>query len=200
MLPSSEDVLSFWFGELDEHGLADEQTSAKWWTKSPAFDEEVRARFGDLHAAIARGEKEDWLEDPRGRLAYVVVLDQLSRNMFRGTKEMFAFDERALAAATEGVERGHDRALACAERTFLYMPFMHAESLDAQERCIEHFRSLAEGVSEPAKKRVLNNVDFAVRHRDIVARFDRFPHRNELLGRPSTDEEVAFLEQPGSSF
>jgi len=200
MQPSSEDVLSFWFGELDEHGLASQETSAKWFTKSAAFDDEVRARFGDLHAAIARGENESWLDDARGRLAYVVVLDQLSRNMFRGTKEMFAFDERALAAAASGVENGHDRPLACAERTFLYMPFMHAESLDAQERCIELFRGLAEDLSDPARSRVLNNVDYAVRHRDIVARFGRFPHRNELLGRPSTEEESAFLKEPGSSF
>ena len=200
MQVSTDDVLLFWFGELDEHGLANEQTSAKWWTKNPAFDEEVRARFGDLHASIARGEKEAWLDDPRGRLAYVVVLDQLSRNMFRGDKQMFAADERALAAAAGGVEKGHDRSLACAERMFLYMPFMHAESLDHQERCIDLFRALADDLSGPAKTRVLNNVDYAVRHRDIVARFGRFPHRNELLGRASTEEETAFLKEPGSSF
>ncbi|NUO53370.1 MAG: DUF924 domain-containing protein [Polyangiaceae bacterium] len=200
MHPSSEDVLLFWFGELDEHGLATKDATTKWFMKNPAFDEEVRSRFGDLHAAIARGEKESWLDDPRGRLAYVVVLDQLSRNMFRGDKQMFAADERALAAAAAGVEKGHDHPLACAERIFLYMPFMHSESLDAQDRCVELFRTFADGLSGAAKNQVLNNVDYAVRHRDIVARFGRFPHRNELLGRSSTDEEAAFLKEPGSSF
>lgn len=174
-----EEVLAFWFAD-----------PARWWKKDPAFDAEVRAHFGALHEEIERGAHEDWLGTPRGALAYVIVLDQLSRNMFRGTPRMFASDARALAAAREALDRGHDAALAPAERSFLYMPFMHSEDLADQERCVELFR--AAGL--PGQLR------YAEQHRDIVRRFGRFPHRNEILGRASTDEERAFLAQPGSSF
>lgn len=199
-LPSHEDVLTFWFGRLDEHGLATPEASARWWKKDPAFDEEIRARFGGLHLAIMRDERESWLRSARSLLAYVIVLDQFSRNMFRGTPEMFASDARAVAAAEAGIEAGLDRQLACAERVFLYMPFMHVESVPAQHRCVALFERLAAEVEGPAQKDVRSNVGFAERHRDIVVRFGRFPHRNTTLGRDSTDEEVAFLREPHSSF
>lgn len=173
-----DEVLAFW--------LAD---PARWWKKDPAFDAEVRDRFEALHAAIERGEREAWRASPRGALAYVIVLDQMSRNMYRGTARMFASDARALAAATEAIDRGFDQALPSAERGLLYMPLMHSEDLAVQERCVELFRALGN-----------DQVSFAEQHRDIVRRFGRFPHRNELLGRPSTDEEREFLTQPGSSF
>lgn len=199
MSASHEDVLAFWFGELDQQGLASKETTARWFRKSDAFDEEIRSRFGALHAEIARGEREDWLAAPRSRLAYVIVLDQFSRNMFRGTSEMFASDAKALAAAKLSIDAGDDRRHPDAERTFLYMPLMHAESLAEQDCCIELFRALAD---EAAASGVVapNNTEYAIKHRDIVARFGRFPHRNELLGRTSTEEETAFLKEPGSSF
>ncbi|HLU66013.1 MAG TPA: DUF924 family protein [Kofleriaceae bacterium] len=191
-----ERVLDFWLGELDRDGRADRAHAERWWRADPAFDEEVRERFLADHEAVMAGRREGWLEDPRGRVAYVIVLDQLSRNMFRGTPGMFAGDARALAAAREAVDAGLDRDLPHDMRYFLYMPFMHSESLADQDRCVELFRALT-GEAEPSPGSAL---DFAIRHRDIVARFGRFPHRNAILGRASTREEQEFLEQPGSSF
>ena len=177
-LPTAEDVLAFWFAD-----------PARWWKKDPAFDAQVRERFLALHEAIERGEYEDWLATPRGALAYVVVLDQFSRNMFRGTGRSFASDARARAAARGAVDRGDDRALSVDERSFLYMPFMHSEDLSDQDRSCALFAA-----SRPDQAR------YAEMHRDIVRRFGRFPHRNALLGRASTSEEEEFLKQPGSSF
>jgi len=146
------------------------------------------------------GKCEGWLGDGPGTLAYVVVLDQFARNMFRDTPTMFAADALALNAAQQGVEKGFDKALRTHEAVFLYMPLMHAEDLAAQNRCIELFEQLAERSDERAAKQVRGNVDFAIRHRDIIARFGRFPHRNAILKRESTPEEIEFLKTPGSSF
>lgn len=173
-----EDVLTFWFADPE-----------RAWKKDPAFDDELRRRFGALHAAVLRGEHDDWCATPRGVLAYVLVLDQLSRNLHRGDPRAFAGDARALTAAARAVDAGQDRALAPIERGFLYMPFMHSEALADQERAVALFAALGEPF-----------LPFAVQHRDIVARFGRFPHRNAVLGRESTPEEREFLTQPGSSF
>ncbi len=195
-----EAVLDFWFGVLDESGRADEEHSSRWWKKDENFDEEIRRRFGTLHAEIVEGRHEDWLDSPKGLLAYVIVLDQFSRNMFRGTAAMFASDEQAVDAASRGIERGFDQKLALSERTFLYMPFMHAERLEAQERCVELFARFADELEGEERKAILGNHDFAIRHHDIVEKWGRFPHRNEILGRDSTEAEIAFLKKPGSSF
>jgi uncharacterized protein (DUF924 family) len=198
--PGIDEVLSFWFGELDELGQADEDHKKRWFTKDPAFDEEIRRRFGALHGAVAGGEREEWLEAPRGRLAYVIVLDQFSRNMFRDTGEMFAWDGRARDVAVEGIDAGLDRELGVAERGFLYMPLMHSEALEDQERCVALFAAWQGEAPPEAKEWVGYSLKFAEAHRDIVARFGRFPHRNAALGRASSDEELEFLKQPGSSF
>jgi uncharacterized protein (DUF924 family) len=185
-----EDVLGFWFGPLDEQGHADAAHVSRWWKKDAAFDAEVQTRFGALHEAVVRGDRDLWLTTPRGRLAFIVVLDQFSRNMFRDSARAFAGDARALEAAREGIATGADRQLAAHERGFMYMPLMHSESLEAQDRCVELFEAANDAGS----------AKYAERHRDIIRRFGRFPHRNAVLGRLSTDAERAFLEQPGSSF
>ena len=174
---NAEDVLTFWFAD-----------SRRWWKKDPAFDAETRDRFLALHGAVGRGEHEDWLETPRGALAYVIVLDQLSRNMFRGSGGMFEGDERARTATYRALERGFDEGLSDDERMFLYMPLMHSEDIADQDRCAVLFKALPDQLS------------YAKQHRDIVHRFGRFPHRNAVLGRTSTAEELEFLKQPGSSF
>ena len=199
-LPSPADVLEFWFGTLNDSGRADSAHSQRWWRKDPSFDASIRERFAPLHAAIANGERETWLEQPRERLAYVIVLDQFSRNMFRDTARMFAADARALDAARGGVAHGDDRRLAADERSFLYMPFMHSEALADQERCIELFAQFARELPESERESARAQRQYAERHRDIVRRFGRFPHRNRLLGRESTPEEQEFLKQPGSAF
>jgi uncharacterized protein (DUF924 family) len=196
-----DDVLEFWFGWLFEDGSVPEETSARWWTKDPAFDASIRERFGEVLEAAARGELDAWKETPSGVVALVVVLDQLSRNAYRDTPRAFANDARALALAEQADARGDFDTLPPMQAYFLAMPFMHAESLAAQERCILLFRKLAtRAVSEKVKKTLEGGADFAERHRVIVERFGRFPHRNAILGRESTAEELAFLQQPGSSF
>jgi uncharacterized protein (DUF924 family) len=195
-----EAVLEFWFGALDGRGVAAEAKTRSWFEKNEAFDREIEARFGALHAALARGEREEWLSSTRGSLATVIVLDQFSRNMFRNTKQMFASDPRALAIATALVERGEDRKLAFAERGFVYMPFMHSERLADQERCVELFQTFRDEHVGELRDVCQYSLGYAERHRDIIRRFGRFPHRNAILGRESTPEEIEFLKQPGSSF
>ncbi|MCA9542153.1 MAG: DUF924 family protein, partial [Myxococcales bacterium] len=193
-------VLSFWFGALDADGLADADHTKRWFTKSPEFDETLRTTFGTEHTAVAEGHRSEWLNTPRGRLAWIIVLDQFSRNLSRDSAAMYAHDEAAVHAVLDGLDRGHDRALCTDERVFFYMPLMHSESLTHQDRCVGLFAALHDQVSGAARDRVANNLNYARRHRDIVAKFGRFPHRNALLGRESTAEEVEFLKQPGSAF
>ena len=193
-------VIDFWFGNLDRHGLADKEHVSSWWKKDEAFDAALRAHFMDLHAEIMDGGRRTWQSQDLGVLATVIVLDQFSRNMFRGTPRMYESDQLAVELATKALEDGVDRRVATHHAVFLYMPFMHSEALEHQERCITLFRELAERVEGPARDAVSGNVDYAIQHRDIVARFGRFPHRNEILGRDSSAEEREFLTQPGSSF
>lgn len=195
-----DEVLSFWFGELDEHGLASEDTTKRWWRKDAAFDEQIRARFEALHRAVLAGEREDWLDSARGRLATLIVLDQLSRNMFRDSARAFAADGQALEIALGGIDQGMDRTLPVAQRAFFYLPLMHSEDLDTQQRCVALFEALHAELDGTAREQIAANLDFACKHRDIVASWGRFPHRNEVLSRESSAEERAFLEQPGSSF
>lgn len=200
MASSWQPVLTFWFGELDEHGLCTPETVKRWWQKDPEFDRGLCARFLEEHATVMRGERDAWLGEPRGRLAYIVVLDQFSRNMFRATPRMFEGDERAVEAVLEGLTLGSDRKLGLHERVFFYMPLMHAERLDLQDRAVEIFATLAAAAPPSARAILEGNVKYAHAHRDIVARFGRFPHRNVILGRESSAEEEDFLKQPGSSF
>lgn len=194
------DVLEFWLGPLDAQGRASPEKSERWWRKDAAFDAEVRTKFGPTWHELMAGKHDDWLATPHALLAYVLVLDQLSRNMFRGEARAFAGDARALTAAQCGISRHFEQALIGDERVFLYMPFMHSEELAMQERCITLFARFRDECSGPLREAVENNLRFAEAHRDIVARWGRFPHRNVQLGRTSTPEELAFLKQPNSSF
>lgn len=195
-----ERILWFWFGHLDSCGLADEYHARRWWKKDPAFDTEIRERFGEWMQPIAAGKHQDWMISPRGRLASVIALDQFSRNVYRGQPESFACDELCLTWARKGIEEGHAEALKTDEIVFLYMPLMHSESLDDQEMCVKLFSNLHRSLEGPARERIANNLEFACRHRDVIARFGRFPHRNAILGRESTSEEIDFLVKPGASF
>ncbi|HEX7638829.1 MAG TPA: DUF924 family protein [Burkholderiaceae bacterium] len=176
-------VLAFWFEEIEP---------AAWWRKSDAFDRALAARFGALLAAARACELHAWRATPDGRLAEVIVLDQFARNIHRDTPAAFAGDPLALALAQEAVARGDDRALPPARRLFLYMPYMHSESRAIHALAPALFASLG-----PAHA---GNLDFEHRHKAIVDRFGRFPHRNAILGRPSTPEELAFLRTLGSGF
>jgi uncharacterized protein (DUF924 family) len=175
------DILSFWFSE---------QVRAKWFVRDDGFDAELLGRFGALLPKAKRGELAHWAENPDGALALVILLDQLSRNVHRGTPEAFAADPLALSTAKHAIAQGYDLRLTPEERGFLYMPFEHSEVLADQDSGVALFEAL--GSEEP--------LDYMRRHRDIIARFGRFPHRNAILGRSSTAEEIEFLKQPGSSF
>ncbi len=173
------DVLAFWFDELGKDA---------WFKKSDDVDRTIAMRFGDLYRSALAGELEDWRATATGSVALVIVLDQFGRNMFRGRPEAFGGDALALQVAKSAIERGFEDELTTDQRYFLYMPFMHSELLADQDRCVAFFEALGDGVK------------YAQGHHDIVARFGRFPHRNEVLGRESSDEEREFLTQPGSSY
>ena len=181
-VPASE-VLRFWFGEGAEYGVEHK----RWFQKDAAFDAEVRRRFVDLHQELARGRA--WLDAAPDCLARIIVLDQFPRNMFRGTPSAFATDSLALAAARHAIASSYDRDWQRVEKIFGYLPFEHSESLADQERACELMRPLGEEL-----------YDYALRHHRIIERFGRFPHRNAILGRQSTPEELEFLQQPGSGF
>jgi uncharacterized protein (DUF924 family) len=195
--PLAEEILTFWFGPPGGPPLANQ---GLWWSKDPELDARIAVRFGTALEAAARGAYEEWTAAPRSALALVVLLDQLSRNVWRGTPRAFAQDERALRVSLAGQERGHDRQLAPVERWFFYMPLMHAEDPAIQQQAVRTFARLADEAPPDLRQACELALDFAERHRVIVERFGRFPHRNAILGRPSTPEELAFLKEPGSSF
>ncbi len=186
------EVLDFWFGAPDspERG----RPRKCWFEKSDVFDAEVRSRFLKVYKRAAAGKLSRWERTPLSALALTVLLDQFPRNMFRGQARAFAADPLALGVARRMVDRGFDDLLRPVERWFVYLPFEHAEDLAAQRRAVALFAGLAPDVDSPGA------IDYAHRHYSIISRFGRFPHRNAILGRESTPEEIAFLAQPGSSF
>jgi uncharacterized protein (DUF924 family) len=195
-----EEILQFWFGTLDEEGRADSQHTTSWFKKDPNFDEEILRRFRGRYEEFSQGTLPSWANGPRGLLSAILVLDQFSRNMFRNNAKMYAFDHLARSQSFEYIALGFDEDAPTAHRIFSYMPLMHSERLVDQDRCVTLFSRFAEEQSGELEKSIRGNLKFAVAHRDIVARFGRFPHRNAILGRASTEEEVAFLSEPGSSF
>jgi uncharacterized protein (DUF924 family) len=195
-----DDVLDFWFGELDELGRASADRRKLWWTKSDAFDQTIRSRFREDHAAIVAGRRESWRSSPRGALAYIIVLDQLSRNMFRGSAKMFEADELARKACKKGIARGFDTNLAFDELVFFYLPLQHSEEIRDQRLSVDLLAAMLDAAPDGLKDDARYYLDFAERHRAIIERFGRFPHRNEILGRASTPDETEFLREPGSSF
>jgi len=190
----AQEVLDFWFLPPSDAGHGKQR--AEWFRKDDAFDAAIRERFGAaINHAIAGGLREWDEHGPRGMLARILVLDQFTRNAYRGTPESFAGDTLALGAARQLVESGAYLALSPWERSFVYMPFEHAEDARMQEQAVDLFTELAaahEGFSQ--------SLDYAHRHRGVIARFGRFPHRNAILGRASTPEELDYLSQPGSGF
>lgn len=169
------EVVAFWI----------EAGPQKWFSRDDAFDAQVRDRYRVLHDAAAQGALSDWERDPQSALALLLLLDQFPRNMFRGETRAFATDPMAREFAARAVEKGFDRAYAPELRAFFYLPFMHSERLEDQERCVALCQPLAE-----------ETVRFAEIHRDIIARFGRFPHRNAIFGRETTDEEARYLASP----
>ncbi|WP_250656146.1 DUF924 family protein [Alkalimarinus coralli] len=177
----SAEIIDFWFNEI---------TPKAWFVKDPSFDQMIIDRFSATHQAAAQGELFNWRSSAEGCLAEIIVLDQFSRNMFRDQPLAFAYDGMALALAQRAVELKMDEALSLEQRPFLYMPYMHSESPVIHEVAVQLF-------DQPGLE---NNLHFEHRHKEIIDRYGRYPHRNDILGRVSTTDELNFLESPGSSF
>ncbi|MEJ8565995.1 DUF924 family protein [Elongatibacter sediminis] len=177
-----DEVIEFWFSE---------EIKPYWWKKDPQFDAQLQRRFGALHRQAASHGLPHWRISPTGRLAEILVLDQFSRNLYRDDARAFAQDEQAVARTREALAAGADTELSPQQRAFLYLPLMHSEDPADHDDAVRLY------ASDPA---LAGNYEFELKHKAIIDRFGRYPHRNEALGRTSTDEERAFLDQPGSSF
>ena len=181
MTETPETVLDFWYNEL---------TPKQWFVKDPEIDRKITERFASLHLALSRQVPAEWRASPDARLALVVVLDQFSRNMYRGSPLAFATDTLALKAAKAAIAVGADMAVSEERRVFFYTPFEHAENLDDQARAVSLFKALGDETY----------LDYAIQHEDVIKQFGRFPHRNSILGRTSTPAEEAYLAEPGAGF
>jgi uncharacterized protein (DUF924 family) len=176
-----EAIIKFWFEEIE---------TSQWWKKDAEFDQLISDRFSAIHKRASRCELYEWRETAEGRLAEIIVLDQFSRNMYRDSPRSFSNDALALALSQEAIRLGADKEISAQKRSFIYLPFMHSESAAIHEVAVDLYTAL--GREE--------NLKFELKHKAIIDRFGRYPHRNEVLGRISTDEEIAFLSGPGSSF
>jgi uncharacterized protein (DUF924 family) len=189
---NSEEVLEFWFGRPGDPDYGAHRQA--WFRRDDAFDAEIARRFGALQRRARDGALDGWAETARGALALLVLLDQFSRNLHRESPEAFASDPKALAVAKDAIARGHDRAVTPLQAHFFYLPFEHSEALAEQERGVALMQAMPEHDGKE------NAVSYAVRHRDVIARFGRFPHRNAVLGRETTAEEQAFLAENERGF
>ncbi|WP_233501659.1 DUF924 family protein [Acaryochloris thomasi] len=187
-----DDILTFWFGSPDQTGFGKPQK--KWFRKNPTFDQEICDRFLSTYKKAAAGSLNHWQQEAQSCLALLLLLDQFPRNMFRGTPQAFATDAQALAVAQSAVERQIDQQLIFIQRWFVYLPFEHSEQWEHQQQSLQLWKTLKDHPDSDSA------IDYAQRHADVIQRFGRFPHRNETLGRESTPDERAFLNQRGSSF
>ncbi|MDP1929985.1 MAG: DUF924 family protein [Gammaproteobacteria bacterium] len=200
MTEGPETIIEFWFGtELDDAAAARQQ-SPLWWAKRDETDALIRQRFENFVMSAGTGALQDWAATAIGRLALIILTDQFTRNIYRDTPAAFGFDERARELCLTGLERGDDRQLRAIQRVFFYLPLEHSENVEHQRLSVSLFNGLAAEASTGLQSLFAGFADYAVRHQVIIERFGRFPHRNALLGRTSTPEEVEFLKQPGSSF
>ena len=191
MPATAQDVLDFWFAEAG---------AAHWFAADAAFDAQIRERFGAAVEAAADGGLDDWAGTPSGWLALLIVLDQFPRNLYRNDPRTWAADASAQRVALSGLARGDDRQLPAVQRVFAYLPLEHAEDTALQQRSVELFEALCAEVPTEQRKPFEEFLDYARRHREVIVRFGRFPHRNAALGRPSTPEETLYLAQPGAGF
>lgn len=194
------EVLRFWLGAHPIDTAAMQGVQKQWFTKDEAFDAELRTRFGATIAAARAGRLDDWADDAEGRLALLIVLDQFTRNACRGQPDSFAADAQALRIALEGIERGHDQAVPPMARIFCYLPLEHAEDAAMQARSVALFQALRDAPDAEPKAFFDSTLDYARKHQDVIERYGRFPHRNAILGRASTADELAYLAQPGAGF
>jgi len=197
---NAEDLLEFWFGDALASAERLEARSQLWFRQSDAFDAEIGQRFSALPERAASGALDAWREGAEPCLAFVLAVDQLPRNLFRGSARAFAFDPLGREAALSAIARGFDRDLHPVQAAFLYLPLEHAEDVEMQERSVQLYAALGERAPGQIRAQFDQYSEYARRHRDVIRRFGRFPHRNGMLERPSTPEEVAYLESGGDTF
>ena len=195
-------VIEFWFGPLDDRGMAQPAYSSRWWVSTPEFDQLIDDQFGELNRRALAGDLTHWLVGPEGYLAQIILLDQFSRNLYRGTGEAFGGDERARALAGDAVAQKFHLQLPPPYACFLLMPFIHGEELASQELGAQLFAELGKQLADdhPLQGMVSGMLSSAKDHREIIERFGRFPHRNQALGRTSTPDEIAYLGDGGRRF
>jgi uncharacterized protein (DUF924 family) len=197
-------VLEFWFGENSSQPKSAQeiakQQSKLWWSKNETIDKEIQQRFEPILKALLTGHYNSWFETPQGRLAAIIVLDQFSRNMYRDSAHAFTQDSLGLHWALQGIRQGDDKKLTPLQRVFFYLPLEHCEQLNMQNLAIEKFEQLVADSPKSFTDLAKGFADYAHQHQQVIARFGRFPHRNLLLNRDSTDEELEYLAQPGSGF
>jgi uncharacterized protein (DUF924 family) len=199
-METANTIREFWFGLNPDDTIVAQERSRLWWNKNPDVDAEIRNRF-EIHVAKAANRQlDDWLETPHGRLALILLVDQFPRNIYRNTPQAFAFDSLARLWCKEGIENAAHQLLRPIERVFFYLPLEHSESLADQELSVMQIQALANSVEPNYQPTFESFISFATRHRDIIGRFGRFPHRNQILGRESSPAEIAFLQEPQSSF
>lgn len=195
-----DSIRDFWFGSNPDDNATAQQRSKLWWSKNPEVDAEIRERYLAQVDTVAARKLDNWANTPRGLLALILLTDQFPRNIFRGTPRAFELDHLARMWCMAGLERGIDRKLRPIERVFFYLPLEHSESMEHQAMSVQLFTRLYQEVPPDYMDTFRGYLIFALRHRRVIERFGRFPHRNAILGRESTPEEVAFLKEPGSSF
>ncbi len=193
-------LLEWWFGSAESPTEMAKAKGTLWFGKSKAQDTEAQRRFGDLVDKALSGGLKEWAESPDGWLALVLLLDQLPRMIYRDTPKAFAGDERAQLLVAHGLKLGRDQHLDPLQRSFIYLVLEHSENLDAQHQAVARFTDLLALLPTTDRKFLTSSLDYAERHRTIIARFGRFPHRNDILGRVCTPEEIEFLKEPGSRF
>lgn len=200
----AKSVLEFWFGEdaSQPRSAKDiaQQQSKLWWSKNETIDQEILQRFEPTLKALLTGHYNSWFETPQGRLAAIIVLDQFSRNMYRDNAHAFTQDSLGLHWALQGIRQGDDKKLTPLQRVFFYLPLEHCEQLNMQNLAIEKFEQLVADAPASFADLAKGFADYAHQHQQVIARFGRFPHRNSLLNRDSTSEELDYLAQPGSGF
>jgi uncharacterized protein (DUF924 family) len=195
-----ESILHYWFGGAANDAEIVREKSALWWKQDPGVDAEIRRRFEMMLDAEIKNEFASWSSSPRGQLARVLLCDQFPRNMYRDSPRAFDYDERARKLAREALDAGRDKKLRPVERVFLYLPFEHSETVDDQTLSLRLYTELVEYVPETDRPTYQKFLEFARKHKEIIDRFGRFPHRNAILGRQSTAAEAEFLKGPDSSF
>ncbi|MBT8442017.1 MAG: DUF924 domain-containing protein [Gammaproteobacteria bacterium] len=195
-----KDVLDYWFSDTDLDSPTLDSRMDRWFGSSEELDAEIRERFGRLVERASGDELDAWAEQPEGRLALIILLDQFRRNIYRGKPGAFELDKKALKICIEGTMSGVHKHLSPEQRVFFFMPLQHAESLKIQDKSVSIYNALAESVSDTLRETFATCAQFAELHRDIVAEFGRFPHRNEILGRENTEAEAAYLSGEVPSF